>query len=159
MTASIKTPSQRGAANRRKGASAELSVVKYLRTVGFGGAERAVRTGYRTSTRTAADPGDITGTPGIVWSIKDVATEQITKWFDELDRMDARPGDVRLLVHKRRGYADPARWWCWAYLDTVLGLVGDHEPAFDRFPIRMELGCAIPILRTAGYGDPIEDVA
>jgi hypothetical protein len=164
MTTSTKTPSQRGAANRRKGASAELSVVKYLRTVGFGGAERAVRTGYRTSTRTAADPGDITGTIGIVWSIKDVATEQIAKWFDELDRMDAHAGDVRLLVHKRRGHADPGRWWCWMRLHTlvhVLGEPGERRrcPVACGEPVRMELGHVIPLLHAAGYGDAIEDVA
>lgn len=161
MTASVKTASQRGAANRRKGASAELAVVKYLRIVGFGGAERAVRTGYRTSTRTAADPGDITGTPGIVWSVKDVATEQLTKWFDELDRMDARAGDVRLLVHKRRGHADPGRWWCFMQLATLAHLIDDAVFGAGGFsvPVRMELGHVIPHLRAAGYGDALEDVA
>jgi hypothetical protein len=159
MTTSTKTPAQRGAANRRKGADAELAVVKYLRTVGFGGAERAVRTGYRTTTRTAADPGDITGTPGVVWSIKDVATEQIAKWFDELDRMDSRPGDVRLLVHKRRGYASPDRWWCWMHLDTLMTLTAGGPWLPESAPVRMELGHVIPLLRACGYGDAVEDVA
>ena len=157
-----KTRSQIGKMSRNKGAKAERDLVTYLRTVGFGGAERAVRTGYRTSTRTAADPGDITGTPGIVWSVKDCATEQLTKWLAELDAMDG--GDVRLVVHKRSGKADPGRWWCWMWADTMLALataryVLPQYVAPANAPVRMELGHVVPLLHAAGYGDAIEDVA
>jgi hypothetical protein len=151
-----KTRSQLGKMSRNKGAKAERDVVAYLRTVGFGGAERAVRTGYRTKDRAAADPGDITGTPGIVWSVKDVATEQLAKWLDELDAMEGPSDDVRLLVHKRPGKADPSRWWCWTYLDTLVDLVTDRPMTFDSFPVRMELGHVIPLLHAAGYGDAVE---
>lgn len=151
-----KTRSQLGKMSRNKGAKAERDLVTYLRTVGFGGAERAVRTGYRTSTRTAADPGDITGTPGIVWSVKDCATEQLTKWLDELDAME---GDdvVRLLVHKRSGKADPGRWWCWMRMDQLSLLLDAHH--YCAAPVRMELTEAVELLRLAGYGDEIEGAA
>lgn len=152
-----KTRSQLGKMSRNKGAKAERDLVTYLRTVGFGGAERAVRTGYRTTTRTAADPGDITGTPGIVWSVKDCATEQLSKWLVELDAMDGRPGDARLLVHKRSGKAEPARWWCWMRLQTLQHLVLAStavDPIDEPYPVRMELGHVIPLLHAAGYGDP-----
>jgi len=157
-----KTRSQLGRANRRKGAVAERDLVKYLRRVGFPGAERAVPTGYRTATRVAADPGDITGTLGVVWSVKDVATEQIAKWFAELDAMDGRLGDVRLLVHKRRGHADPGRWWCWLRVGTLVRLLDENlrpDGLGDAVPMRMELGDVIPLLRAAGYGDRIEGAA
>jgi hypothetical protein len=153
-----------GAMSRNKGANAERALVGYLRRVGFGGAERAVRTGYRTVTRTSADPGDVTGTPGIIWSCKDVAATRantpsvFATWFAELDAMDGQPGDVRLLVHKRAGYTDPGLWWCWMRLYVLANLMGrpEHGWPVGVDPVRMELGHVIPLLHAAGYGDPIK---
>lgn len=161
MTAA-RTPAQRGAWSRNKGAKAERNLVAYLRQVGFGGAERAVRTGYRTTTRTSADPGDLTGTPGIVWSIKDVAEAEARKpsvlagWFVELDAMEGTDV-VRLLVHKRSGCVDPGRWWCWMRLRTLLALDG-HERLSTPYevPVRMDLGDVVLFLHAAGYGDQAE---
>jgi hypothetical protein len=158
-----KTRAQLGRMSRNKGAKAERDLVAYLRMVGFGGAERAVRTGYRTKSRIAADPGDITGTPGIVWSVKDAAVERIDAWLDELDAMAADPrlpvDDVRLLVHKRKGHAIPDKWWCWLRLCT-LQQITDAESNIAPFewamPVRMELGHVIDVLHAAGYGDPTE---
>lgn len=151
-----KTRSQIGKMSRNKGAKAERDVVKYLRAAGFPHAERAVRTGYRTNGRTAADPGDITGTPGIIWSVKDVAVERIDQWLADLDAMHGQDDDVRLLVHKRRGHADPGRWWCWMRLSTLAHLVDDHlslgASMTHAVPVRMELGHVIPLLHDAGYG-------
>jgi len=154
-----------GALSTNKGKVAERDLVKYLRTVGFPAAERAVRTGYRVAERTAADPGDVTGTPGIIWSCKDVAVTKANKpsvfedWFAELDAMDGGPDAVRLLVHKRAGYADPGRWWCWMRLPTLLWFVGPHSwgQDFPGHPVRMELGHVIPLLHAAGYGDVTAD--
>lgn len=154
-----------GAMSRNKGATAERDVVRFLRTVGFGGAERAVRTGYRTFERVAADPGDVTGTPGIIWSVKDVAEDRARKdctmagWFAELDAMHGQPSDVRLLVHKRSGKSDPSRWWCWMRLHMLVRLASDAQifmvnPGDE--PVRMELGHVIPLLHAAGYGDALE---
>lgn len=149
-----------GAMSRNKGAKAERDLVAYLRTVGFGGAERAVRTGYRTATRVAADPGDVTGTPGIIWSMKDCATERLTDWFAELESMDGFSTDVRLLVHKRAGKADPGRWWCWLRLHTLMELTGAQVPAdLPNPPLRLELGHVVPLLRRAGHGDALERTA
>jgi hypothetical protein len=150
-----------GAMSRNKGATAERRLVAYLRTVGFGGAERAVRTGYRTVARVAADPGDVTGTPGIIWSCKDVAEERLDRWFDELDAMAGRPGDVRLLVHKRAGKSDPGRWWCWMRLHMLIRVASDAQVFMVRpgdEPVRMELGHVIPLLHAAGYGDAITPI-
>jgi hypothetical protein len=167
-----KTRSQLGAMSRNKGAKAERDLVAYLRMVGFGGAERAVRTGYRTKDRTSADPGDITGTPGIVWSVKDCAVDEHPKWLAELDAMHGQATDVRLLVHKRRGHAIPDKWWCWMrqgtygqlYLDWIEGIDAvrqmDPLPVWPAvFPIRMELGHVIDLLRLVGYGDSTEVTA
>lgn len=159
-----RTPSQRGKSNRRKGHDAERDLARWLRTVGFGGAERAVRTGFRTADRTSADPGDITGTGPIVWSVKDCAVEQVAKWFAELDAMGDGDTEVYLLVHKRRGHASPARWWCWMRVRDLLGLV--HYDGLDGYEgasadalVRMELGHVVPLLRGAGHGDALEDAS
>lgn len=154
MTAVVRTPSQRAKWSRNKGAQAERDLVRYLRTAGFGGAERAVRTGYRTTTRVAADPGDVTGTPGIVWSVKDVAADDVPAWLRELDAMEGRESDVRLLVHKRPN-TTPARWWCWMRLDVLHALAEGAAPIYGAHPIRMELTHVVTLLRLAGYGDPL----
>lgn len=175
MTAAAKTPSQRGRANRNRGHQAERDVCRWLRTHGWPHAERAVRAGFKAPDRTAPDPGDVTGTPFILWSIKDCAAEQIPRWFDELDDMSDNAhtaGCLTLLVHKRRGHADPGRWWCWQwqsqYLDLYrswLHLVDEVRgipelplwiPSGTEYPMRMELGHVVPLLRAAGYGSPDE---
>lgn len=176
MTAS-KTPSQRGTSNRRRGLTAERDVARWLRGNGYPHAERAVRTGFRVADRVSADPGDITGTPFMLWSVKDCAVEQTAKWFDELDDMSdsaQTAGCLTFLIHKRRGHADPARWWCWQwqsqYLDLYrtwleASLPEDYSwslplwvPTGTEYPMRMELGHVVPLLRAAGYGDPPDAV-
>lgn len=162
MTAATRTPSQRGRANRTKGAQAERDLCRWLRGNGFPGAERAVRTGFNAGGRYGADPGDLTGTPGIVWSVKDCAVERLDQWLDELETMrDAENARLGLLVHKRRGHADPARWWCWAPFDQWLSLRDANTPPDGPWgcPARLELGHAVTLLRTVGYGDPIEAAA
>jgi len=157
-----RTATQRGRYSRNKGAVAERDLVRWLRTNGFPHAERAVRTGYRTTDRTSADPGDVTGTPGIVWSVKDCAAERITEWLDELVNMAAHDTSfeepVQLLVTKRRGHANPGEWWCWLQLLDIGQLLTGSSPdvvipEWNR-PLRMELGHVMPLLRTAGYGSP-----
>lgn len=164
---------QRGRANRDRGHRAERDVVRWLRDNGFPSAERAVRTGYRTASRVAADPGDITGTGPVLWSVKDCARERIDAWMDELDAMsdDSQYGGVSvpLLVVKRRGHADPGRWWCWLWQGQYLDLYRtwlvrsnltdpyDNLPLWTptgtEYPLRMELGHVMPLLLAAGYGE------
>lgn len=154
--------STRARASRNRGITAERALVRYLRDNGFAGAERAVRTGYRTPDRISADPGDITGTPGLVWSVKDCATERITTWFDELEHMrNAVTADVGLLVVKRRGHANPGEWWCWLWLGDLAALltasdvVIPRELAWTLAPARLELADVVGLLRRGGYGDAV----
>jgi hypothetical protein len=159
MTAA-KTPSQRGTSNRRRGHQAERDLCNWLRRNGFPHAERAVRTGFRIGDRVSADPGDITGTPGIVWSVKDCAVERTDQWFVELAAMKApASSEIGLLVVKRRGHADPHRWWCWTWLEEIAGPAPGGLGLGRWFPIRAELGHVIPLLRAAGYGTPIGETA
>jgi hypothetical protein len=144
--------SARGRANRRKGHTAERDLARWLRENGFPHAERAVRTGFRTADRVTADPGDIAGIPGVVWSVKDCATERIGPWLAELDAMDG--GDYRLLVVKRRGCADPGRWWVYIEANALPGLRWGCGSAALSFPVRAELAPVVALLAQAGYGTP-----
>lgn len=162
---------QRGRANRNRGATAERDLCRWLRLNGYPDAERSVRTGYRTAARVLADQGDITGTGPILWSVKDCARECIDAWFDELDDMsdNSQLGSaaLRLLVVKRRGHADPGRWWLWQdqsqYLQLYCNWLMREEKIFGwpplwvppntACPMRMELGHVVPLFRAAGYGE------
>ncbi|MEV5537438.1 hypothetical protein AB0L13_11310 [Saccharopolyspora shandongensis] len=151
--------SRLGRANRRRGHDAERTVARWLRDNGFTGAERAVRTGYTTGDRQVADPGDLTGTLGVAWQVKDTERESVGVWLRELDEQTAAArAEVGVLVHRRRG-TSPGRWWAWlrvADLGCLLGGAGRHY-RHRRHPVRMELAHAVELLRAAGYGDPLDD--
>lgn len=152
------TATARGRANRRKGADAERAVARYLRTQGFPHAERAVRTSYTTPDgRTTLDPLDIVGIPGVVISVKNDASQQITKWWDEAERIGNHHGaTLSLLIVRQRGKADVSRWWVWVNLRTLARAL--HSPDVSSLPAlsgraRMELGEFVPMLHRAVYGD------
>jgi len=140
--------SMSGATNRRRGITTERALVRWLRANGWPNAERSVVTGYRTHNRERRDGGDITGTPGIVWSLKDHTVERIPQWWTELKRMGG--GRLRLLVVKNRGHANPGDWWCWLPLTTLTTL--QPHPGNDL--VRCQLSTVAALLRAAGYGQP-----
>ncbi|WP_424183834.1 hypothetical protein ACOBQX_17905 [Actinokineospora sp. G85] len=155
--------SRRGSASRRRGADAERRLATWLRWNGWPHAERAVRTGFRGGGRTVVDPGDIVGTPALVWQVKDQAREQVEAWLVETEQQrlgapGAAPADLGLLVVRRRGKADPGRWWVWLPAERFVALVAD-TPAIPHAPqpVRLELGDLVLLLRAAGYGDPLTE--
>src|SRR5690554_3488274 len=95
------------------GTAAESAVVRYLRAHGFPHAERRALRGAR-------DAGDITGTPGICWSVKggqaakDASDGLVEDWLFELERQRSHArADCGVLVLQRRGYGPEraGRWW------------------------------------------------
>lgn len=151
-----------GAAERAKGVRAERAVVTWLRTHGWPHAERAVRTGYTTTSRDSADPGDVIGTPGIVWQITDrgdidqdaVLTRRLA---DTEAQRAAAHADIGVLVAKRRGVATPGRWWAWVPAIVIsldaLGNVGIENVHDDwHAPVRLELAALTRLLGHFGYG-------
>lgn len=150
--------SRRGRSNRNRGAAAERAVAKWLRANGFPGAERAVRAAYVGADHVLPDPGDITGTPGIVWQIKDSQREYINAWLDDTDRQRAQANaKFGLLIVRRRGWADPGQWWCWISLDALTDLVMPSElvalPVTGEQPVRLELWVVVQLLRAGGWSD------
>lgn len=145
------TASARGRANRRKGHDTERAVARYLRAVGFPNAERAVHTGYRVGDRTVPDPLDITGVPGVVWSVKNDQRNEIAKWLNEAENVrDHHSADLAILVVRRRQKADVSRWWAWVSLPALVRATGWRDVGGYAC---MELGDLVPMLHRAGYGD------
>lgn len=144
----------RGRANSAKGKRAERSLVTWLRTHGHPGAERTIRTGHRVPGRVSADRGDIDGTPGICWQVKDVddrALWQVSEWLDATERQRQAAGaDVGALVVKRRGQADPGAWWAY----VPLGVLAPTVPAnLAALPVRLAVADLVAVLGRYGYGD------
>lgn len=90
------------AMQRRKGATAEQDLVRWLRGHGYPDARRYLAGDGR-------QPGDIDGVPGHCIEIKNQAVYDIPAW---LRQVEAEAGhNVALLVVRPRGEVDPARWW------------------------------------------------
>lgn len=153
MTAT-KTASERGKANRRKGIKTERDVARYLRAVGFPDAHRAIHNGWRTPEHTAPDPLDTAGIPGMVISVKNDAAMTITKWLNEAEQVKNRVGaELALLITRRAGKAEPARWYVWLPLSSLTRLAADARPgASPTAVVCLELGELVPLLHAAGYG-------
>ncbi len=146
-----------GRANRRKGADAERAVAKWLRANGFPGAERAIRAAYVGSDRVIPDPGDLTGTPGLVWQVKDCKREQIANWLFETEQQRSKANATYgMLITRRPGNADVGRWWCWIPLECLLDLAAYGHPLggkeLGEHPVRLELGTVARLLRINGFG-------
>jgi len=151
--------------SKDKGTAAETAVVRWARTNGFPGADRQPLRGNR-------DTGDIDLCPGIVLEVKNhagvasvgqPAPAQLREWMAQadLERDNAGAAHCPLIV-KRAGVADPGRWFTYLPLHQLAALLADDDAGqwwADRTfhdPICMELRTLTRILRTAGYGTPID---
>lgn len=104
-----------GQASRRKGAAAELALVRHLQANGFPHAERRGG-GFGGS--------DVIGTPGITWESKNVAGPRLGVWADQTDAARIASGDTYgVCVVKRAGTTDVGRWHAVMPLDQLLALL------------------------------------
>lgn len=101
---------------RQKGTSAETALVRYLQLNGFPHAERRALHGI-------ADKGDVTGTPGLAWEVKNHKAYNIAGWLKEteIERANALAEYGVLVVKPNRVGLDSVQDW-WAIL-TVADLV------------------------------------
>lgn len=108
-----------GQASRRKGAAAELALVRHLQAHGFPHAERRGG-GFGGS--------DVIGTPGITWESKNVAGLKLGTWVDQTEAARIASGDTYgVLVVKRAGTTDVGRWHAVMPLDQLLALLAETE--------------------------------
>jgi hypothetical protein len=122
----------------------------------------AARQMLGTATRSSADPGDVTGTPGLVWQMKYTARFEWPAVFAanlaETEAQRAAAGaDHGLLVQRRSGTADVGKWWVHVTGRTfAVLLTGQEAPEFDCVA-RVTLAEFALLLRRAGYGTPLEN--
>lgn len=163
------------ATHRRRGVVTERMLVEGLRGLGWPGAERSVRTGYRTAERELPDVGDVDGTPGIVWQVKSLSDKRegrsptaaaelaVPEWMIETERQRKAAGaDVGVLV-LRRDRRPVAEWWVFIPLADLGDLI--ELERYDRIggpprsgglvPVRLLLGDLCTLLHAAGYGEPV----
>ena len=117
------------------GTAAETQVVKWLRENGFPNAERRALHGGK-------DVGDILACDDFLVEVKvrgkdssnaglgQPGDAELRGWLDELDD-ELRNADCThgLLVVKRKGTTDVAKWWGYVYLDIFAYLRGVEVPA------------------------------
>ncbi len=101
-----------GAMSRRKGAAAEVAVVRWLRGRGRPTTER------RPSG--SPDPfGDVAGIPGTVIEVKNHAALDLAGWATQLEAEIAAAGaETGVVIVKRRGTTDVGRWYAVLTVDT-----------------------------------------
>jgi hypothetical protein len=91
-----------GAANRRRGADAERTVVRYLRENGWPDARRYLAGDGR-------QPGDIDAIPGVTIEVKDRAASAWPTWERQAET-EAGPNRTAIVVRRTRGNPNPAEW-------------------------------------------------
>lgn len=155
--------------DRDRGVVTERKLANYLRAHGFPHAERAVKTGVRTRDRTVDDPGDITGTPGLVWQAKALrpltrAENEVPAWMLETEQQRAGARANLGILVLRRDQRPTEQWFAFLPLADLYALRGVELPeslmAVDREalaaqPARLFLGDLVTLLRACGYGDPL----
>ena len=148
--------------SKQKGTSCETAVVKYMREHGFGGADRQPLRGNR-------DAGDILLCPGLVLEVKAHKTAgtgqppagQLTDWLGqaEAERLNAGAAHCPLIV-KRSGTADVGKYFAWlpawSVAQLMEGVAGLPNPSA---PVGMTVSVLVGLLRRAGYGDALVEVA
>lgn len=115
--------------SKAKGTAAETAAVLALHGLGFPYAERRALAG-------AFDLGDITGTPGVCWEVKDAKTWKAAEWLreTEFERINAK-ADYGILIIKAPGvgYQNAHRWLTIMEMGAAVDL---HNAVIDGQPPR-----------------------
>lgn len=114
---------------KQKGTSAETALVRYLNQNGWPHAERR-------ALASANDLGDVVGTIGLCWEVKNQKSYHIPAWLDEtkIETENSR-SDFGILAVKPNGVG----------LQSV-----------DKWWAIMDIESMTRLLREAGYGSPNE---
>lgn len=91
-----------GAANRSRGARAEVAVVNWMRVNGYPDARRYLAGDGR-------QPGDIDAIPGVCIEVKDRAGSAWPTWLRQA-AAEGGPKRISCVVRRTRGVPDVGRW-------------------------------------------------
>lgn len=107
----VKTPAQRGAHSRRRGATAERELADVIRSYGY--------PAMRGQQRSGLEQADVVGGPE-GWHFESKRTEALNVWraFEQAQR-DRKPGEVAAVATRR----DRSPWLAIVELDTLLRLI------------------------------------
>lgn len=148
--------------NRAKaiGTAAETAVVRAARPRGFPWADRYALHGGK-------DIGDVFLCPGVIVEVKGgewarrASDTLIDDWLTETERERVNAGaPVGFLVVQRAavGAINAHRWSAWWRMGHLMALI-PHQgipPELWALPVRLTLETSLLILRSAGYGTPLE---
>lgn len=155
--------------SKRKGTAGETAAAKWFRANGFPFADRQPLRGNR-------DAGDLALAPGLVAEVKSVAVaaggrvppKMLATFMAEAEseRMNAGAAHCPLIV-KRAGTADVAQWFAylpaWAFAQLVGAIHADAAAGIGlpdpHAPLCTDVGTLARLLRYAGFGEPLEEVA
>lgn len=147
--------------SKAKGTAAETACVRWFRAHGFPHTDRQPLRGNR-------DAGDLALTAGLVAEIKAVSkggtgqppAQLLGSWMAqaEAERVNAN-AEYCLLIVKRAGTTDVARWWCYVTVHSMSLLLTevDLHPVAAGDPVCMSVHTATRLLRAAGYGAPLDE--
>ena len=140
--------------NPRKdaGTRAESSVVRWLHAHGYPDARRQVLAGSK-------DKGDLWVTLGVIAEVKTRNTAaglgqpgeaELAKWMaeTEAERVNAKAAHAVLIV-KRKGTADPGRWWAYVPANELANQVACLDPT--NAPISMDLATWVRLMRAGAF--------
>ena len=104
-------------ANKQKGDLAEREVTRYLQGSGF--------TASRIPAGSNADIGDVWLPPPLpAVQVKNVAKMDLSGWCNQVqEQADNAKRETGVVVHKRRGKADPGDWFVSMTLETFVKLL------------------------------------
>lgn len=118
---------------RTKGTLGENGWVNFLISNGFPHAERRALHGIN-------DKGDVTGTIGLAWEIKNHKKYAIGAWLRELaiEKKNAKADHAFLIVKPNGvGVENAGKWWAIMYGEDLVNLV--REAGYgDRLPVQVE---------------------
>ena len=150
--------------NRSKaiGTAAETAVVRASRARGFPWADRVALHGR-------SDVGDIYLCPGVIVEVKGgdwarkASDTLIDDWLSETERERINAGAaVGFLVVQRAavGYANAHRWSAWWRMRNLMELVphAGIPPQLQETPVRLTLETSLLLIRSGGYGTPLDPV-
>lgn len=134
---------------KNKGTAAETAFVSWLRANGWPHAERRTQKG-------ALDRGDVTGTPGLVFEVKDCKSWDLAGWLreTEFERMnDSANYGILIMKPPRVGLSTPGRWAAAMYYRDLYHLLSQtpEMPHWGASKVITRSGTEIESLRVGFY--------